>query len=76
LAPWDAHIVNFTVDANFTMALVKHLLELGWREEFGINIARIFRGDKIINTRLARYERIFPSDKLIHYWYRRAINAV
>lgn len=62
LAPWDAHIVNFTVDANFN-GIGQTLLELGWREDFGINIARIFRGEKIINTP-GRYERIFPSDKL------------
>lgn len=62
LAPWDAHIVNYKIDANLP-GIGQTLLELGWREKYGINIARILRGDKIINTP-SRYERIFPSDKL------------
>jgi len=62
LAPWDAHIANFQIEAHCP-GVGKTLQELAWREAFGINVARILRGNKIINAP-SRYERIFPTDKL------------
>lgn len=62
LAPWDAHIANFQIDAHCP-GVGKTLLELAWRETYGINVARILRGNKIINAP-NRNERIFPTDNL------------
>ncbi len=47
LSPYDAHIVQLEVspDANF---IGKELIQLAWREKYGINIVYIRRGDKII----------------------------
>jgi CPA2 family monovalent cation:H+ antiporter-2 len=47
LTPYDAHIVQFEVspDAAF---IGKTLLHLAWREQYGINIVYIRRGDKTI----------------------------
>lgn len=59
---WDAHIANFTIEphADFTG---KTLEELAWREQYGINIAFIERGDKVLHAP-SRYEKIFPYDKI------------
>ncbi|MCW5904969.1 MAG: cation:proton antiporter [Chitinophagaceae bacterium] len=62
LAPWDTHIVAFQVNAHCP-GIGKTLQELAWRETYGINVARILRGNKIINAP-GRYERIFPTDLL------------
>mgnify|MGYP003582398698 CR=1 FL=1 len=62
LSPWDVHIVDLTVSPN---ALYKGstLLELSWRERYGINIAYIKRGDKVIYAPSA-YNRLFPFDEV------------
>ena len=44
MEPWDAHIVEMKVNPNAEY-IGKNLLELGWREKFGINIVYIKRGD-------------------------------
>jgi len=62
LAPWDAHLASYVIDSNF-IGIGKTLQELAWRENFGINVARIFRGNKIINTP-NKFEKIYPLDKL------------
>ncbi len=62
LAPWDAHMAEFQVNADMP-GIGKTLRELGWREQYGINIAIIERGQTIINTP-KRGQRIFPGDVL------------
>lgn len=62
LAPWDAHLANFEISPEWP-GIGKTLQELGWRERFGINVARITRADLVINTP-GKEERLFPLDKL------------
>jgi len=60
LAPWDAHIVDLQVrqDADY---LGKSLVELAWREKYGINIAYIKRGEKLIHAP-GRSHKLLPFD--------------
>ncbi|MFT3980216.1 MAG: cation:proton antiporter [Ferruginibacter sp.] len=62
LAPWDAHMVNFVVEPESSVA-GKSLEELKWRELVGVNVARIQRGaiDILIP---GKDDKIFPGDKL------------
>ncbi|HEY0655442.1 MAG TPA: cation:proton antiporter [Chryseosolibacter sp.] len=62
IAPWDAHLATFDVLPEFKDA-GKQLQELRLREQFGINIALIERGNISILTP-DRYERLYPGDKL------------
>lgn len=62
LTPWDAHIVHFTVDPSASFAGRK-LKDLQFREQFGINIAQISRGELKIPVP-QREERIFPNDDI------------
>lgn len=63
LTPWDGHIAEFIVDEN-SFIIGKTLEELKWREQFGINIAFIKRGEhKIVNIP-TKFERIYPHDEL------------
>ena len=62
LSPWDAHLVNFEVSANSAYTGIS-LEELKWRENYGINIAFIERGNKVIYTP-TRFDIIFPFDKI------------
>ncbi|MEO6134721.1 MAG: cation:proton antiporter, partial [Ginsengibacter sp.] len=47
LSPWDAHMVDLEVNPHAEY-IGKTLLELAWREHYGINIAYILRGEKLI----------------------------
>lgn len=49
LLPWDAHIVEMEVNPQAEY-IGRSLVELGWREKFGVNIAYIKRGDKLIHV--------------------------
>ncbi len=62
LSPWDAHLADFSVSPNAPF-VGKKLYQLAWREQFGINIAFIKRGEKIIYAPSAS-ERIYPLDDL------------
>lgn len=62
LEPWDAHILEMKIHPNAGY-LDKTLLELGWREKFGINIVYIKRGDKVIQAP-GRDVRLMPFDEL------------
>lgn len=62
LAPWDAHISLFTVNADSPLA-GESLLDLSLREQFGVNVAMIERGSRMITTP-GRTERIYPGDVL------------
>jgi CPA2 family monovalent cation:H+ antiporter-2 len=62
LAPWDAHIATIQVPANSPI-IGKKLKELGWREQAGVNVACIHRGNH--NIRIPNAEEfIYPYDEL------------
>lgn len=62
LAAWDVHIVELEVKplAEF---IGKTLVDLQWREKYGINIGYIKRGQKLIHTP-GRSEVLMPYDKV------------
>lgn len=62
LSPWDAHIVDLEVKPEAEY-IGKTLFELGWREKYGINIAYIKRGEKLIYTP-GRNHKLLPFDKV------------
>jgi len=62
LSPWDAHMVDLEVNPHAEY-IGKTLVELSWREQFGINIAYIKRGEKLIYAP-GRNNRILPFDRL------------
>lgn len=62
LAPWSAHIVHLVVSQQAEY-LGKTLIDLGWREKYGINIAYIKRGEKLIHAP-GRDEKLFPLDQV------------
>ena len=62
LSPWDSHITTFELNAKSPF-IGKTLFESRIREEFGVNIAVIERGDFVINVP-GRAEYLYPNDKL------------
>ena len=62
LAPWDAHLASFHVHADWN-GVGRTLEQLGFREKYGINIAVIERGDRLIPIP-PKNERLFPGDRL------------
>src|SRR5574343_429936 len=62
LSPWDGHMANFYIAIESNIA-GKTLEELKIREQFGINIAAIKRGEITINIPI-RTERLFPGDEI------------
>lgn len=62
LAPWDTHIATIKVPVNSPI-IGKKLKELQWRENAGVNIACIHRGDHNIRIPKAD-EHIFPYDEI------------
>ena len=62
LSPWDGHMAEFEIARESNLA-GKTLEELSIREQFGINIASIRRGDVLINIPI-RSERLFPGDEI------------
>lgn len=62
LSPWDAHMAVFEVPQESEFS-GKTLHELSFRENIGVNIAIIKRGEKTINVP-SRFEKIFPKDML------------
>lgn len=63
LAPWDAHIARITFPAG-ALCTGNTLEEMQIRENFGVNIAMIKRGDLHTIPAPGRYERLYPGDKL------------
>jgi len=59
---WDVHVAHFRVD-NYAPFVGRSLEEARLREKFGVNIARIKRGDDQINSP-GKNEKIFPGDEL------------
>lgn len=62
LSPWDAHMVDLEVNQQ-AKYIGKTLVELGWREKYGINIAYIKRGDKLIYAP-KRHNKLLPFDRV------------
>jgi CPA2 family monovalent cation:H+ antiporter-2 len=62
LAPWDSHIASFEMDPAYSF-IGQQLFEMKLRERFGINVAVIKRGERIINVP-NRTERLFPGDEV------------
>lgn len=62
LSPWDSHITTFELNPK-SPYIGKTLFESKIREEFGVNIAVIERGDFVINVP-GRAEYLYPNDKL------------
>lgn len=62
LSPWDGHMAEFEIAKESNLA-GKTLAELAIREQFGINIASIRRGEVLINIPI-RTERLFPGDEI------------
>lgn len=62
LSPWDGHMADFVI-ATASNLSGKTLDELKIREQFGINIASIKRGEITINIPI-RTERLFPGDEI------------
>ncbi len=62
LAPWDAHIATIQIPAN-SPVIGKKLKDLQWREQSGVNIACIHRGNHNIRIPNAE-EHIYPYDEI------------
>ncbi|WP_207535592.1 cation:proton antiporter [Desertivirga arenae] len=62
IIPWESHLATMQVSANSPFS-GHTLVELGIREKYGVNIAMIERGKKMIATP-GKDERLFPYDKL------------
>jgi monovalent cation:H+ antiporter-2, CPA2 family len=62
LAPWDAHLVPFTLEPESSLT-GKTLQELAVRENFGVNIALIERGSHTIAAP-GRDVVLFPGDRI------------
>lgn len=62
LAPWDAHLASFNVRPDWE-GVGKTLEELGLREKYGVNIAVIERGERLIPIP-PKSERLYPGDRL------------
>lgn len=60
--PWDSHMATFELDARLPF-IGKSLMESQFRENFGINIAKIKRGEIVINVP-NRNESLYPNDVL------------
>jgi CPA2 family monovalent cation:H+ antiporter-2 len=62
LAPWDAHIVQMQAPVNAPY-IGKPLRELQWREQYGINVVYIKRGEGLIHVP-GRNHFILPFDQV------------
>ena len=62
LSPWDAHLAYFTVPPE-SPAIGKTLMQLAWREQYGVNIASVERGKRTIYAP-SRDVMIHPHDKI------------
>lgn len=62
LAAWDVHIVEHEVQP-LASYIGKTLIELQWREKYGINVGYIKRGAKLIHTP-DRHQVLMPYDRV------------
>ncbi len=63
LTPWDTHLASFELGTKSPL-VGKSLEESRIREDFGVNIAAIERGDYLINVP-NRENHLYPGDKLM-----------
>lgn len=63
ILPWDTHLTELMVSPESEL-VGKSLIELAVREKYGVNIALIERGHKMIPTP-NRDERLYPNDKVM-----------
>lgn len=63
ILPWDTHLTELTISPESKL-VGKSLIELAVREKYGVNIALIERGNKMIPTP-GRDERLYPNDKVM-----------
>lgn len=63
LAPWDAHIIQYTVPVGSRM-MGEKLGELELREKLGVNVAMIKRGELPVILAPGKQDKIFPGDKI------------
>jgi CPA2 family monovalent cation:H+ antiporter-2 len=61
-SPWDAHMIDLEINP-LAKYVGKTLVELGWREKYGVNIAYIKRGNKLIYAP-GRNSRLLPFDSV------------
>ncbi|MEQ3690326.1 MAG: cation:proton antiporter [Flavobacterium sp.] len=62
LSPWDGHMANFLIVPESDL-IGKPLEEIKIREEIGVNIAYIKRGNLHINIP-TKYEKLYPNDEI------------
>jgi len=62
LSPWDGHLANFLIVPESDL-VGKPLEEIKIREEIGVNIAYIKRGNLHINVP-TKYEKLYPNDEI------------
>lgn len=63
ILPWDTHLTELTVSPD-SVLVGQTLVDLAVREKYGINIALIERGKRMIPTP-SRDERLYPHDKVL-----------
>jgi CPA2 family monovalent cation:H+ antiporter-2 len=63
ILPWDTHLTELIVSPESEL-VGKSLIELAVREKYGVNIALIERGHRMIPTP-HRDERLYPNDKVM-----------
>lgn len=62
LSPWDAHIFYYTINPHADF-IGKSLEELQWREQYGVNVAYIERGNQV-NFAPQRDMKLYPFDSI------------
>lgn len=62
LLPWDAHLAYFDIDIDSTL-VGKPLLELALREKYGVNLALIERGNRMIMVP-DKDQKLYPFDRI------------
>ena len=62
LSPWDAHLAKYVISPHADF-IGKALQELAWREQYGVNIAYIERGN-FVKFAPAKSDQIFPFDTI------------
>lgn len=62
LLPWDAHLAHFDIDIDSTL-VGKPLHELALRERYGVNLALIERGNRMIMVP-DKDQQLFPFDRI------------
>lgn len=63
ILPWDTHLTELVVSPD-SVLVGQTLIDLAVREKYGINIALIERGKRMIPTP-SRDERLYPHDKVL-----------